>query len=564
MKKHKTSVIIILIFVICVESAQGALCFARFNRSSGVCDEELGDLDEDDCCLNPHYGYITDKGDCQSCGPPTWSDWSPWSSCSNLCGPGVTQRRRRCLGIGQSQCEGKPSDTLQAKPCNGTCCNEGWSLWQAWSPCSVTCGGTGVRKRERLCSVPPECIAACVGATTIELLCDAPAKCPVHGGWSLWSSWSVCSSMCVSEDGPPPYKRRRRSCSDPAPSADTVPPGNACQGDDEQQQSCIDIPKCPVDGNWGDWSPPGACSAQCGEGVQLSTRECNQPAPKYGGRHCVGSNTRTFTCHIICPADGSWSDWSHWSECSSTCIPEGGSSVRTRRRACTSPSRSLFPEGKDCSGHNTLTENCVGLPPCTGAGSWGSWAAFSACPVTCGVGLEVSLRNCEGSSPCSGENRRTRLCNTGVHCPVDGVWSEWSPWQKCTYPFGGRDIRCKQIGGGQSRERRCLHRAHGGAICGGDDVSLSQYRGCYDVNSCYIKGNWTDWEPWSLCKKACGGDSVSIRRRKCSPDYSEYRPTIGRLGKPAFFYGDPLLDCGVEPGGGIKETQPCVNVPACD
>ncbi|XP_077590835.1 properdin-like [Stigmatopora nigra] len=563
MKNHKTALFGILIFAVWVECAHGVTCFARFNRSSGTCHEELGDLKQKDCCLNHHYGYITDEGDCQSCGPPAWSDWSPWTSCSNLCGPGVAQRRRECFG--QSQCEGKSTNTLQAKPCNGNCCNEGWSLWQAWSPCSVTCGGMGIRKRERLCSVPSECLAACVGATAIEVSCESTSKCPVHGGWSSWSLWSKCSSTCAIEGVAPPYKQRRRSCSDPAPSADTVPLGNACPGEDEQLQSCIDIPKCPVDGNWGDWSPPGSCSAQCGEGIRLSIRQCDQPAPKYGGRHCMGSNARTSTCHIICPADGSWSDWSQWSECSSTCVPKGASSVRTRRRTCSSPSPSLFPEGKDCTGESSMTETCDGIiPSCVENSSWGSWSPFSACPVTCGVGLEVSLRNCDGAGPCLGDNQRTRLCNTGVHCPVDGVWSEWSPWQKCKYPFRDRDIRCKQIAGSQSRERQCLHRDHGGALCGGDDVSLSQYRGCYDVNACYILGNWADWEPWSLCKKACGRDSLRTRRRKCSPDYSDYRPTIGRLAEPAVFFGDPLLDCIPVQDGVYLETEPCLNMPACD
>ncbi|XP_061556141.1 properdin-like [Phycodurus eques] len=570
MKNFNGRLVVFVIFgLICVERAQAVTCFSRFERSSGTCAEELGDVDEDDCCLNPHYAYVTQDGECQSCGPPTWSDWSPWSPCTALCGEGVTQRSRDCFGIGQSDC--KTADhTLQTKACNGTCCNEGWSSWVAWSPCSVTCGGGGVRKRERLCPAPPECLSACLGAFEIEKSCEAPGNCPVHGGWSSWSSWSLCSSSCAHDDVALPSRQRHRSCSDPAPSADTAPPGDDCHGEDVQLQSCGDIPKCPVDGQWGEWSPPGTCSVQCGEGLRLATRQCDRPPPKYGGRLCEGPSGRASACHVTCAVDGSWSGWSHWGECSSSCIPEGGAPVKTRRRSCSSPAPSILPPGEGCRGDISSAEACDHLPHCTVHGAWGSWSSFSACPVTCGVGLEVSRRSCDSPAPkhagrpCPGDERRTRLCNVDVHCPVDGEWSEWSPWQSCKYPFRRRDIRCKQIGGNQNRERQCLHRAHNGSICGGEDLSLSQYRGCYDVSSCYLKGSWEGWEAWSLCKPACGGNSRRTRTRKCQPDYSDYRPTISRLKQPAIFVGTPMSDCGEAPGGVTVEVRPCVNVPACN
>ncbi|XP_051905051.1 properdin-like [Hippocampus zosterae] len=568
--KNIRKLLVIFIILMCVKRAQSVKCFARFEWTSGICEEELGDLDEDDCCLNPQYAYLTQDGDCQSCGPPKWTDWSPWSPCTTLCGEGVTQRSRKCFGIGQPECN-NALESLQTKPCNGTCCSEGWSAWLPWSPCSATCGGSGVSKQVRLCSATPECLSACSGATEIVMSCDASGKCPVHGGWSPWSSWSLCSSNCVRDDAAPPFKQRRRSCSDPAPSADTKPPGDGCKGDDVELQNCSDIPKCPVDGNWGEWLPPGPCSAQCGEGLKLSIRHCDQPAPKYGGQLCVGPNARTYPCHITCAVDGSWSGWSNWGQCSSSCISEGGTPIRSRQRSCSSPGPSLFPAGESCPGNSNSVETCSHLPHCTVDGAWGSWSAFSACPVTCGIGLEVSRRSCDspapkyGGQPCAGNDRQTRLCNTGIHCPVDGVWSEWSAWQSCTYPFRGRIIRCNKIGGSQSRDRQCLYREHNGDICGGDDLSLSQYRGCYDVNACRVKGNWEGWAPWSLCKPACGGKSRRLRKRICSPDYSDYRPTIGRLEQPAVFFGTPLLDCGdLPPGVNTQEVQPCVNLPACD
>lgn len=148
-------------------------------------------------------------------------------------------------------------------------------------------------------------------------------------------------------------------------------------------------------------------------------------------------------------------------------------------------------------------------------GGWSAWTSFSSCPVTCGVGLQVSDRKCNsppaqhGGRPCPGQQRRSKTCQTNVHCPgtrqapveleskqsvllkcppalvcaVDGVWASWSEWTPCKSPFGSRDIRCLEVRGSQKRIRECLHRAHNGSICSGDQ--LSQIRVCYDVNRCY-------------------------------------------------------------------------------
>ncbi|XP_018516956.1 properdin [Lates calcarifer] len=559
---------VLVLLLVSLQVSECVRCFARFDLTSGRCDEELGEVDEDDCCQNPQYGYQATGGVCQSCGPPVWSSWSSWSPCNVLCGEGVRQRSRKCFGIGECA---NAEDDLQVEPCSGTCCDaKGWGLWGTWSPCSVTCGEGGVRKRKRVCSSPPQCHSACSGPSEETESCPT-LTCPVHGGWSGWSGWSQCSGSCINEQrSDVPSKVRYRSCSDPAPSNDTVPPGNGCLGDGFQVEDCSELPNCPVDGGWGAWSAPGPCSVSCGEGLQLSIRICNQPAPKHGGRPCEGPSTRSSVCKSTCPVDGFWSGWSSWGECSASCIPQGGAPTRTRHRSCSNPAPSSNPPGRGCQddSRQKAVENCNQLPHCPVDGGWGSWSPFTSCPVTCGVGLQVSVRKCDspapkyGGRPCPGEGRRTSICTTNIHCPVDGVWSEWSPWNQCKFPFGGRDIRCKQLGGIQTRERECLHRAHNGSICSGD--GLTDRRVCYDVSNCYLKGSWEGWEPWSLCRPTCGANSRRFRRRYCKPDYSDYRPTIGRLKEIASFYGTPQADCGPAPDGGPKyETQNCVNVPAC-
>lgn len=52
-----------------------------------------------------------------------------------------------------------------------------------------------------------------------------------------------------------------------------------------------------VNGNWGPWSPWDTCTLTCGGGVQTRQRLCNDPAPKHGGKECVGDNRDTQMCN---------------------------------------------------------------------------------------------------------------------------------------------------------------------------------------------------------------------------------------------------------------------------
>lgn len=58
----------------------------------------------------------------------------------------------------------------------------------------------------------------------------------------------------------------------------------------------------PVNGNWGPWSPWDTCSLTCGGGVQSRKRLCNDPAPKFGGKECVGDAKDSQLCNEkTCP-----------------------------------------------------------------------------------------------------------------------------------------------------------------------------------------------------------------------------------------------------------------------
>ncbi|XP_024120845.1 properdin [Oryzias melastigma] len=569
MEALKVLLFVVLVLV-SVEHSEGVRCFAVFNSTTGECHDELGEVDQDDCCHNPHYGYLTEEGECRFCGPDVWSSWSSWSSCNSLCNQGVRQSHRKCLGRDMSKCK-DINDNLHIEPCNGTCCDvKEWDAWLAWSPCSVTCGGVGVRKRQRTCGSPPECFELCSGPSEETESCTSNNACPVHGGWSNWSAWGQCSGTCIDDqlsDAVVPSRVRQRTCSNPTPSKDTVPKGTDCTGDSNQRQSCSELPNCPMNGNWGEWSQPGPCSVTCGEGLQLSIRKCDNPAPKYGGEYCKGTSSRSTVCQSSCPVHGFWSGWSNWGDCSSSCHLDSKLATRTRQRFCSNPSPSVNPPGQSCPDQNSQSEICNDLPFCPVDGSWGSWSSFSSCPVTCGVGLQESVRRCDSPTPkyggrqCTGERRVTKTCLTQVHCPVHGVWSEWSDWSACVYPFGNKKINCQKIGGKQTRNRECI-RDHGGSFCNGTKLSETQV--CYDVDKCRVTGTWEGWEPWRYCHPQCGENSFRLRFRKCKPDYSGYSATIGRQGDEAHFSGTPKPTCGSTPDGGPPYLrEKCHKLPPC-
>lgn len=57
-----------------------------------------------------------------------------------------------------------------------------------------------------------------------------------------------------------------------------------------------------VDGLWGNWgSWASTCSVTCGDGVFTRTRQCDAPAPKFGGKNCTGTDQDTKPCYSGTP-----------------------------------------------------------------------------------------------------------------------------------------------------------------------------------------------------------------------------------------------------------------------
>lgn len=84
-----------------------------------------------------------------------WNPWGSWEKCLRTCGKDTTRRRRSCrpAEYGGKECPSRSKTELyiQDKDCKLPNCPEpGWTKWEKWSDCSLTCG-IGTHKRKRGC-----------------------------------------------------------------------------------------------------------------------------------------------------------------------------------------------------------------------------------------------------------------------------------------------------------------------------------------------------------------------------------------------------------------------------
>ncbi|XP_074624580.1 SCO-spondin-like isoform X4 [Acropora palmata] len=455
-----------------------------------------------------------------------WSEWVPFTSCTVLCGGGTRSRSRTCTNppaaFGGKECVGNSQDV---QSCNEFPCQipGGLTSWGVWSVCSASCG-SGTKKRLRSCTNPPPANGGedCKDRREEFQSCNEE-PCPVDGNWAEWRPWRPCSVTCGggSQD-------RTRACANPPPAFG----GANCEGKSKEYRQCNRNP-CPVNGRWTTWRSWGSCSKTCGRGLQSRTRSCFPP-PLHGGKDCVGRNREERTCNLRpCPVHGNWSAWRPWGPCSQSC--SGG--TQTRYRYCNNP-RPAYG-GDPCPGARSETRMCNQDRPCPVRGGWADWGRWDACPVTCGRGIRRRFRSCtrpppsNGGASCSGESRQIYLCYRGS-CPVDGQWSVWERWSRCSRTCNG---------GTKTRYRSCSRPrpSNGGKPCPGKD---QEEMSC-NPNPCAVDGNWGPWKQWSRCSITCGGRGRRTRTRECNnpPPSNGGRTCRGQGSSEAPCYTRP---CGVQ------------------
>ncbi|GAA6099393.1 hemicentin-1 isoform X2 [Tachysurus ichikawai] len=201
---------------------------------------------------------------------------------------------------------------------------------------------------------------------------------------------------------------------------------------------------------------------------------------------------------------GGFSEWMEWGACSVSC----GAGIQKRLRRCNNPQPANG--GRHCLASDSEIRSCQSKP-CPVNGQWSDWTPWEECSRTCGQGNRTRVRTCSkppaqhGGRACEGRVVEVIMCSIRP-CPVAGNWAAWLQWSPCSETCGK---------GIQTRIRLCNNPppSFGGPTCSGADT---QTQVCTERN-CPVDGKWSSWVSWSACSVSCGGGTRQRTRLCASP-----------------------------------------------
>jgi len=366
-------------------------------------------------------------------------------------------------------------------PSNPELCE--WSVWRAWSSCSVSCGGG---TRERMRNQNPLDGSATCNLDEWEKEDCSTQNCPINCVWNNWSQWTQCSNSCGNGN-----KERTRTEQVSAQNG-----GNPCDGSNQESQPCY-IQGCvtPVNCEWDNWQAWTQCSTTCGNDGVKSRDRIERIVASNGGQNCVGDYRETKSCYIqdcVVPVNCEWNNWQLWSPCSKTC---GSDSVRARLR---SKRTEASNGGQNCVGDYNEVESCAVVDcPC----EFTQWSEWSTCSTTCGEGKQGRTRDfidemiCQGLVIALSSKKEIKSCQNLQRCYCrfiehNGV-DKWSEWGECIPNSPGS---CGSDAGTRTRYKEYEDR---------DDCiappSVAEYESC-DIQCILSVCSYTEWSEWSNCQ----------------------------------------------------------------
>lgn len=230
----------------CDSGYEGGLC------KRPVCDPKCGThgtcTDVDTCTCHPgwtgstcetcvkrkgcKHGVCNQGNDCVC--DPKWTG----SLCDRPVCPGCSKEHGQCIEPGLCKCDlgwknENCTECLKASGCpEKNTCNRAFGCisigdWVNDGPCQVdgtkvigsgNCGGAGSQLQNRTCTP----WGGCPGCSSVDLWRTIPCNvvpCPIDGGWTEWTVWSICPNQCTAAHSSGPGTQvRRRKCTNPPPS----------------------------------------------------------------------------------------------------------------------------------------------------------------------------------------------------------------------------------------------------------------------------------------------------------------------------------------------------------
>ncbi|CAL8091392.1 unnamed protein product [Calicophoron daubneyi] len=245
-----------------------------------------------------------------------------------------------------------------------------------------------------------------------------------------------------------------------------------------------------------------------------------------------------------CTMSPSWSPWSGWSACSTTCGP----GIRTRSRRCDSPGPvwTILPDGSfhriPCSVEEDgispsdtqlQLEYCALQPLCPESANeqprisqspyhWGPWGT---CSSQCGWGLKERKRLCaekDNLSSCSfvGYGLTENQVCANHTCARQSIQTRWMEWLLpssdslnlgksharhrirfvCSAPHAiAKDLKVNRI---QFTERKCASSKDCPQASGNPEIGQLKLNAELSGSDHFAR-QWSNWGPWSSCPGKC-------------------------------------------------------------
>uniref|UniRef100_A0A8C2WQS4 Thrombospondin type-1 domain-containing protein 7A n=1 Tax=Cyclopterus lumpus TaxID=8103 RepID=A0A8C2WQS4_CYCLU len=452
-------------------------CGQGYRYQAMVCYDQDNRIVETSRC-NSH-GYIEEAciipcpSDCKL------SEWSNWSRCSKSCGSGVKVRSKWLREKPYNG--GRPCPKLdhvnqvyEVVPCLSDCGQyvwvaEPWSVWKVSNVDLKDNCGEGVQTRKVRCMLntidgPSEQVE--------DYLCDpeemplgarnSRLPCPEDCVLSDWGAWIPCPLPC---SGNSTRERSAYPLRQPGEEKECPPT--------QETELCRLNSNCfHYSYNITDWSTCQLSErAVCGNGIKTRMLDCVRSDGKSVDlKFCkqLGLERKwqmNSSCVVECPINCQLSDWSPWSECTSTCGLAG--KLRRRRTVIQAPQG----DGRPCPSQMEQWKPCL-VKPCY---SW-RYSAWSECKsegARCGEGLRFRNVSCfvsDGSGQQESSLVDDELCGDlepsvdgdahivlqepcTVPCPGECYLTGWTVWSPCQLScvsgddlgFGSVQVRSRAV-----------------------------------------------------------------------------------------------------------------------